>query len=158
MILDVSTFKSRVSNDSTRGFPRSSESLDNQPPSNSTEDKSEGQARLSNLDSSHQSLALSQPPIYERCPEPPLTDTARGLARTVSEVRDEVPNQRDAEFGADDLESEELPNPEDPNLVQWDGMDDPQNPKCWPNRRKWAAVIIGMLESCVFGRMTSLNK
>jgi hypothetical protein len=32
----------------------------------------------------------------------------------------------------------------DPNLVTWDGPDDPKNPKNWSTGRKWAATLIGM--------------
>ncbi|KNG91035.1 hypothetical protein ANOM_000758 [Aspergillus nomiae NRRL 13137] len=31
--------------------------------------------------------------------------------------------------------------PTDPNLVTWDGPDDPQNPKNWPARRKWMVFV-----------------
>lgn len=31
----------------------------------------------------------------------------------------------------------------DPNLVTWDGPDDPANPKNWSMRRRWAATLIG---------------
>lgn len=30
----------------------------------------------------------------------------------------------------------------DPNMVSWEGPDDPENPKNWPNKRKWAAVLV----------------
>ncbi|KAL1301458.1 hypothetical protein AAFC00_005708 [Neodothiora populina] len=30
----------------------------------------------------------------------------------------------------------------DPNLVTWDGPDDPNNPKNWPLKRKWIATIV----------------
>ncbi|KAI9709156.1 MAG: hypothetical protein M1828_002547 [Chrysothrix sp. TS-e1954] len=30
----------------------------------------------------------------------------------------------------------------DPNLVTWDGPDDPDNPKNWSSKRKWAAVFV----------------
>ncbi|KAB8356686.1 hypothetical protein FH972_024262 [Carpinus fangiana] len=30
----------------------------------------------------------------------------------------------------------------DPNLVTWDGPDDPENPKNWPMRRKWIATFV----------------
>ncbi|KAB8345950.1 hypothetical protein FH972_023002 [Carpinus fangiana] len=33
-------------------------------------------------------------------------------------------------------------SPTDPNLVSWDGPDDPENPKNWPMRRKWTAALI----------------
>lgn len=31
---------------------------------------------------------------------------------------------------------------QDPNLVTWDGPDDPKNPKNWSQRRKWAATLV----------------
>ena len=34
---------------------------------------------------------------------------------------------------------------EDPNLVQWDGPNDPQNPQNWPARRKWLITIVAVL-------------
>jgi len=30
----------------------------------------------------------------------------------------------------------------DPNMVSWNGPDDPENPKNWPNKRKWLAVLV----------------
>lgn len=30
----------------------------------------------------------------------------------------------------------------DPNLVTWDGPDDPKNPKNWTNKQKWAATLV----------------
>lgn len=30
----------------------------------------------------------------------------------------------------------------DPNLVAWEGVDDPENPKNWNSRRKWAAALV----------------
>lgn len=30
----------------------------------------------------------------------------------------------------------------DPNLVGWEGQDDPGNPKNWPSRKKWAATLV----------------
>ena len=69
--------------------------------------------------------------------------TRRVLSRTVSEVRDGIQNQRELEE-ADYHENkgESLhESASDPNLVAWVGVDDPQNPKNWPLKRKWAAVI-----------------
>lgn len=31
----------------------------------------------------------------------------------------------------------------DPNLVSWKGQEDPENPKNWPLKRKWAATLVG---------------
>ncbi|KAG7120091.1 Efflux pump radE like protein [Verticillium longisporum] len=29
---------------------------------------------------------------------------------------------------------------DDPNLVDWDGSDDPENPMNWPDRQKWLNI------------------
>ena len=69
------------------------------------------------------------------------------LSRTVSEVRDGISNQRDLELGdseEDDSEkAAEAQGPTDPNLVKWNGPDDPENPKNWDLKMKWAAVVCG---------------
>ncbi|KAK5998217.1 Efflux pump vrtL [Cladobotryum mycophilum] len=63
------------------------------------------------------------------------------LSRTVSEVRDGIRNERDLEIGPEEQDEKRNPVDEnDPDLVKWDGPDDPQNPKNWSNKRKWAAV------------------
>ncbi|EXV00990.1 MFS transporter [Metarhizium robertsii] len=71
--------------------------------------------------------------------------SGRSLTTVVSEVRDGIQNQRDLERGSiedvDNARAEENDEPKDPNLVSWDGPNDAQNPKMWPHRRKWAAVI-----------------
>jgi hypothetical protein len=33
-------------------------------------------------------------------------------------------------------------NPEDPNIVWWDGPNDPQNPMNWSKARRWGAIYI----------------
>lgn len=68
----------------------------------------------------------------------------QSISRTVSEVRDGIQNQRDLELGDDVIEKSPTARPDDPNLVQWNGPDDPENPKNWLNSRKWAAVFCGM--------------
>ncbi|KAL6791377.1 major facilitator superfamily domain-containing protein [Trichoderma sp. SZMC 28013] len=68
---------------------------------------------------------------------------ARGqsMSRTVSEIRDGIQNQRDLELGDDVIEKSPTVRPDDPNLIKWNGPDDPENPKNWTHRRKWAAVF-----------------
>lgn len=71
---------------------------------------------------------------------------SRSLSRTVSEVRDGIANQRDPELGHLDEHCEKEsppPSDRDPNLVTWDGPEDPQNPKQWKFKKKWAAVVVG---------------
>jgi hypothetical protein len=69
-----------------------------------------------------------------------------------SEPEDEVmfgiPNERD--FGTDDEEDESGLEKtrtgrslgRDPTVVDWDSADDPQNPKNWTMKRKWAATFV----------------
>ncbi|KAI7278046.1 MFS multidrug transporter-like protein [Hortaea werneckii] len=68
-------------------------------------------------------------------------------------VRDQVANHPgsapfDVDIEAQARSSEESSSnrPEkekkDPNLVTWDGPDDPENPKNWSTKRKWAATLV----------------
>ncbi len=41
----------------------------------------------------------------------------------------------------------------DPNMVTWDGPDDPQNPQNWPDSKKWVVTIVSVnlaLSVCVY--------
>lgn len=42
----------------------------------------------------------------------------------------------------------EVEEQDDPNVVDWDGHDDPENPLNWSNKRKWAAI--GMVSMVTF--------
>ncbi|KAK5149049.1 hypothetical protein LTR04_000147 [Oleoguttula sp. CCFEE 6159] len=62
---------------------------------------------------------------------------------SVPEVRDGIPDERDAELGRPQLEKKQTTRSvRDPNLVSWDFDDDPENPKNWTNKRKWAATLV----------------
>ncbi|KAF2104946.1 MFS general substrate transporter [Rhizodiscina lignyota] len=50
-----------------------------------------------------------------------------------------IPNERDIEPGEP---LEKRPTTRDPNLVSWDGPDDPFNPKNWTFKQKWAATFV----------------
>lgn len=40
--------------------------------------------------------------------------------------------------------------PRDPNLIEWDGPDDPENPMNWSNRKKWITTMaLGCMTFCV---------
>lgn len=63
------------------------------------------------------------------------------------ENHDGVETERDIENdGPDSLEkvksTRSRRSAREPNLVGWEGLEDPQNPKNWPTRRKWAATLI----------------
>ncbi|KAG0652879.1 Efflux pump vrtL [Hyphodiscus hymeniophilus] len=63
----------------------------------------------------------------------------------VPEVRDGIEDQRDVEAGPK-LEKSRTTrsarSARDPNLVSWTGPEDPENPKNWTLRRKWAATLV----------------
>ncbi|PSN70043.1 MFS general substrate transporter [Corynespora cassiicola Philippines] len=62
---------------------------------------------------------------------------------TLDEVRGGIPNEHDVEKHAPDLEKKKSTRSlKDPNLVTWDGPNDPANPKNWSVRRKWAATFL----------------
>lgn len=65
------------------------------------------------------------------------------LTRTISEVHDGIESRRDVEIGDPAEEQAGAGRQRDPNLVTWDGPDDPNNPKTWPFKKKWAAVLVG---------------
>lgn len=69
---------------------------------------------------------------------------------TIAEARGGILNERDIEAGSKigrtttQKSSKSRRSIRDPNLVAWDGPDDPQNPKNWTTSRKWAATFVGM--------------
>lgn len=65
--------------------------------------------------------------------------------RIVSEVVDGIEVQRDVEgtAGLEKSRTGKSSKRQDPNLVAWEGPDDPLNPKNWSTRRKWAATFVG---------------
>jgi hypothetical protein len=69
-----------------------------------------------------------------------------GQEDIIPEVRDGIADERDVEAGPA-LEKSKTTrsgrSARDPNLVAWDGPDDPENPKNWTMKRKWAATVIG---------------
>jgi hypothetical protein len=65
--------------------------------------------------------------------------------KTVPEVRIRIPESHDIEAGAEIAQSRTTrteTGATDSNLVGWDGPEDPENPKNWPSRRKWAATLV----------------
>lgn len=60
----------------------------------------------------------------------------------------------DLEKGGADAEipqqSEEQEKAKDPNLIEWDGPNDPENPMNWPMSKKWrVTVAMGLMTFCV---------
>lgn len=48
-----------------------------------------------------------------------------------------VNSDRESTSGRDDDEQKQ-----DPNIVSWNGPDDPENPKNWPDNKKWANIAV----------------
>jgi hypothetical protein len=70
-----------------------------------------------------------------------LAPSQRTLSRTVSNVYHDIQSLHDVEIGAE-IEKDP-PDARDPNLVCW-AANDPDNPKTWTFKKKWAAVLVGM--------------
>ena len=122
------------------GYP--SEDTSSSPVHDTTKTKPRhGQDSHSDDGDDESSSAASAPPSPRQ--------TNASLSRTVSEVRDGIQNQRELEEGGPSngkREDEAVDGVErDENLVDWDGPDDPKNPKNWALKRKWAAVVTGGL-------------
>ncbi|KAB5572470.1 major facilitator superfamily transporter [Coniochaeta sp. 2T2.1] len=76
---------------------------------------------------------------------PPSRPGSRAISRTVSEVYHDIETRRDIELPSpsDEKDASSSPTtPSDPNLVTWHRPYDPENPKTWTMRKKWAAVVI----------------
>jgi MFS transporter, DHA1 family, multidrug resistance protein len=74
-----------------------------------------------------------------------------------NEVREGSGDDTDLERGdqsSDEEKAEQLRRKEskhrDPNLIEWDGPDDPENPMNWPASKKWIVTLaLGMMTFCV---------
>jgi multidrug resistance protein len=53
-------------------------------------------------------------------------------------LEEPAPKTVDVEAAAPDTEQA----PPDRHKITWEGRDDPQNPKNWPTRKKWAAAVV----------------
>lgn len=68
---------------------------------------------------------------------------AEKMADTQSSVSSAHSASRgDVEKAAADATAEPTDEPTDPNVVDWEGPDDPNNPYNWAPRRKWANIAI----------------
>lgn len=71
-------------------------------------------------------------------------DSAREEGRSqIEEVIGGIPAEIDVEAQRPPLEKKPTSKSgKDPNLVTWDGPDDPANPKNWTFKKKWAATLV----------------
>ena len=56
-------------------------------------------------------------------------------------AEEDLKRQRDLEEGSTSVEFDE-PTDNDPNIVNWDGPDDPANPQNWSMKKKTVTVVI----------------
>jgi hypothetical protein len=48
----------------------------------------------------------------------------------------------ESEPGTSDGPKDEVAAESDPNIVDWDGPADPENPMNWPDKRKWLNIAV----------------
>ena len=75
-------------------------------------------------------------------------DVERGNQSDLDGATIQAPSERGVSAGSDGVkENKEQTVTEeterDPNIVDWDGPDDPKNPMNWPDKKKW--LNIGVL-------------
>lgn len=71
-------------------------------------------------------------------------NTNEELTRAASPTKmndDESRREKDLEGGSTSVEFDE-PAENDPNVVNWDGPDDPANPQNWSTKKKTITVMI----------------
>jgi hypothetical protein len=58
--------------------------------------------------------------------------------------------EKDLEKGDAEGEKKKEEPPKDPNLIEWSGPSDPENPMNWPASKKWIVTItLGLMTFCV---------
>ncbi|KAK1244783.1 hypothetical protein MKX08_004412 [Trichoderma sp. CBMAI-0020] len=121
---------------------RKSEDITSAPRRHSKEEEGEAQMASSMDHEKHEySATLSDSDNSSTIDASEQSPPGVSISRTVSEVRDGIANQRDLERGDDAIEKTPTVRIDDPNVVKWTGPDDPENPKNWLLKRKWAAVF-----------------
>ncbi|KAL8755340.1 MAG: hypothetical protein Q9184_004824 [Pyrenodesmia sp. 2 TL-2023] len=80
--------------------------------------------------------------LSERVSREENEELGEKVSEGTTEVRNGIPNVRDVEAPLERKQSTKSARTRDPNLVTWDGPDDPENPKNWSTKRRWAATIV----------------
>ncbi|PYI03436.1 MFS general substrate transporter [Aspergillus sclerotiicarbonarius CBS 121057] len=115
-----------------------------------TRTRSQSRHSTTQVDRVHSGRHLDDHSVYHSDHEVDLDSSSEDQEEKdepVFEVRGGVVNERDRdlEAAASGLEKSRTARSDksrtDPKLVKWNGPDDPENPKNWPMKRKWAAVL-----------------
>jgi DHA1 family multidrug resistance protein-like MFS transporter len=79
-----------------------------------------------------------------------LHGEALGASQSTTLAKDDVEAAEEQQKKDEEVRREKMEQEQDPNLVTWDGPDDPENPMNWPTRKKWlVTVIMGLMTFCV---------
>lgn len=122
-----------------------------QPSTSSFDSHTSFNSRIDDIASDGQGTGASSSPVKK--PRANQTNSSNragsgsaSLSRTISEVRDGIETRHDIEVGEAGISSgvEQTETERDPNVVAWNKPSDPENPKEWSTKRKWAAVFCGM--------------
>ncbi|KAF2481736.1 major facilitator superfamily domain-containing protein [Neohortaea acidophila] len=81
---------------------------------------------------------------HEQTESEEATEKAEGLEEVESHQSEHDGESPGDDRSGDNAKLEKGPplNHRDPHLVTWQGTNDPENPKNWPQKKKWAAVIV----------------
>lgn len=75
-------------------------------------------------------------------------DVEKGQQSDLDGATIQAPSERGVSAGSDGVTGakekviEEVETERDPNIVDWDGPDDPENPMNWPEKKKWLNVAV----------------
>jgi multidrug resistance protein len=72
----------------------------------------------------------------------PGPDFHKELDHPQHEIVADIDTERDVEIQPEKEKSTSKTAEKDPNLVTWNSVDDPANPRNWSFKRKWAAVFV----------------
>ncbi|OOF93534.1 hypothetical protein ASPCADRAFT_209487 [Aspergillus carbonarius ITEM 5010] len=115
-----------------------------------TRTRSRSRHSTTRVDRVHSGRHLDDHSVYHSDHEEDLDSSSEDREENdepVLEVRGGVVNERDRdlETAASGLEKSRTARSDksraDPKLVKWNGPDDPENPKNWSMKKKWAAVL-----------------
>ena len=79
-----------------------------------------------------------------------LHGEALGASQSTTLAKDDVEAAEEQQKRDEEVRREKMEQEQDPNLVTWDGPDDPENPMNWPTSKKWlVTVVMGLMTFCV---------
>jgi hypothetical protein len=77
-------------------------------------------------------------------------DSANNSSESDIDEKDLEKGDEDAEVRRAEESKKKEQKEKDPNLIEWDGPEDPENPMNWPAKKKWiVTVTLGLMTFCV---------